>query len=91
MSMADAPPLARFELTGGDVVELTDYERGDPPGVVRRLAPWGGLRWSVAGNEGDPFVDLRMLDDEVLATSWQGLLHRIGVDDGVVRSVAFVK
>ena len=86
-----APPQIRFELTGGDTLELTDFEHGDPPGVVRRLAPWGGLRWSVAGGEGDPFVDLRMLDDEVLATSWQGLLHRIGVDDGVVRSVEFVK
>lgn len=87
----DAPPRARFELTGGDVIELTDYESGDPPGVVRRLAPWGGLRWSVAGAEGDPFVNLHLHGDEVLATSWQGLLHRIGVDDGVVRSVEFVK
>lgn len=89
--MTDALPLVRIDLTGGDTIELTDSEMGDPPGVVRRLAPWGGLRWSVAGNEGDPFVDMRMLDDEVLATSWQGLLHRIGVDDGKVRSVDFVK
>lgn len=81
----------RFDLTGGDVVDLTDYETGDPPGVVRRLAPWGDARWSVAGPEGDPFVDIRLLGDEVLATSWQGVLHRIGLDDGVVRSVAFVK
>lgn len=91
--MPDKPavPVVRFDLTGGDVIELTDYEGGPPAGVVRRLTPWGGLRWSVAGGEDDPFVDLRLHGDEVLATSWQGRLHRIGLDDGAVRSVAFVK
>jgi len=81
----------RIELTGGDVIELTDAEQGDPPGVVRRLAPSGAARWSVAGAEGDPFIDLRTNGDEVLVTSWQGLLLHVGVDDGVVRSVDFVK
>lgn len=81
----------RIELTGGDVIELTDAEHGDPPGVVRRMAPSGAARWSIAGAEGDPFIDLRTNGDELLATSWQGLLLRIGIDDGVVRGVDFVK
>lgn len=76
----------RFELTGGDVVELTDPEGGDPAGVVRRLAPWGGLRWTVGGREGDPFVQLRLHGDEVLAASREGRLCRIGLDDGAIRA-----
>ncbi|MBX7248093.1 MAG: hypothetical protein K1X35_03480 [Caulobacteraceae bacterium] len=89
--MSDLPPRARLDLVGGDVLELTDYETGDPPGVVRRLTPWGSVRWSVAGTPDDPFIDLSLQGDEVLAVSWQGRLHRIGVDDGGVRSVSFVK
>lgn len=88
---AGSAPPARFELTGGDILELTDPVRGDPPGVVRRLSPAGGLRWSVAGGEGDPFVDLRMSGEEVLATSAQGMAHTIGIDDGAVRAVGFVR
>jgi len=82
---------ARFDLTGGDVLELTGCDGGPPRGVARRLAPWGGLRWSVAGDEDDPFVDLRLHGEEVLATSSQGQIYRIGLDDGSVRSVQRVK
>jgi len=82
---------ARYDLTGGDVLELTGAERDRPPGLVRRLAPWGGVRWSAAGGEDDPFVDLRLAGEEVLATSARGQVHRIGLDDGRVRSVGRVE
>lgn len=69
------------------MVELTDPADGDAAGVLRRIAPWGGIRWSAAGREGDPFVDARLHGDEVLATSRDGLLCRIGLDDGTIRAV----
>jgi len=92
--MSDRPAVsaARFDLTGGDVLELTDYEGGPPAGVVRRLAPGGWARWVTdPGDGGDPFVDARVHGDEVVATTWQGRQFRIGLDDGAIRAVTFVK
>jgi hypothetical protein len=60
---------------------------------MRRL-PDGRRLWIVRPPESDgqdAFVSMDLLDDALIADTWQGLRTRIDLETGAIRGSAFVK